>query len=80
MDKNVVAIVVGEMLFEFSDFRNWCDTAKAKFAMAGAAADNTICIDNRCRVVNRGGDFMRAQEDGAFPVKVYRYRSTERGI
>lgn len=43
-----------------------------KFAAAGVGADATICVDAKGRVITHGAGFLRARDEGAFPVEVYR--------
>jgi hypothetical protein len=38
---------------------------------AGSAAPNPLCADAKDRVCRNGGDFRRAEEEGAFPVRFW---------
>lgn len=64
-------VTVGKKLFEFSTFDNWCDTAKWKFADAGLSGRYALCIDTKGRICTKGAEFMRARNEGAFPVRVF---------
>ena len=66
-----VTIWVGNEVFEFADYDNWCDTAKVKFSRAGLRGDNAVCVDARGRICLSGKEFMRARDQGTWPVKVY---------
>ncbi len=64
-------VTVGRKLFEFSTFDNWCDTAKWKFADAGLSGRHALCIDTKGRICTKGAEFMRARDEGTFPIRVY---------
>jgi len=66
-----INITVGDEVFQFSDFENWCDTAKRKFSSAGLHSEDTICVDSWGRVCICGKEFMRARDDGSYPVRVF---------
>ena len=67
-----ITVNAGDEVFSFSSFENWCDTAKGKFASAGLHGDDSICVDTQGRICQKGLEFMRARDDGSFPVRVYR--------
>jgi len=67
-----ITVTVGDELFSFSDFENWCDTAKWKFESSRLSGHDAICVDARGRLCFRGKDFMRARDDGSFPVRVFK--------
>lgn len=66
---------LGPKLFEFTNFDNWCNTAKRKFKRAGISSGRSLCIDRQGRVCGWGEHFMKAQAEDAFPVSVYLLRS-----
>jgi len=66
-----ISIKVGNELFQFSTFDNWCDTAQKKFSVAGVRWQDTLCIDSMGRVCVKGEEFMRAQEQDTFPIRVF---------
>lgn len=51
---------------EFREFHQWVN--KATSWIGGM---NSLCVDARDRVCRNGGDFMRARDEGAFPVRFY---------
>lgn len=51
----------------FSCFANWVNKAQ-KFLGKGS---KSVCIDARGRVLRIGADFMRARDEGAFPVAIH---------
>ena len=65
-------VVVGEYLFEFSSFNDWVNEAQRIWRFHGVRGDNTIVVDSKGRLLQKGKEFMRARDDGSFPVKVYR--------
>lgn len=69
---NQLSISVGEMLFEFSSFQDWVNKAQGRFAMAGVRGEDTLCVDQKGRLLKKGKEFMRARDDCSFPVKIYR--------
>lgn len=74
---NTLTLELGELLFDFKSFDNWCDTAKMKFKAHGVSGQTighqfAICIDTKNRVCQSGKEFMRARDEDAFPVRVYR--------
>ena len=70
-------IQIGEKLFEFTGFYNWCDTAKHKFQRAGVNGRDVLCIDSNGRICGWGTHFRLAQEQSAFPVSAYLMRPPE---
>jgi len=66
-----ITVRVGDLLFDFSSFGDWCDSARRKFLMSGARAAETICVDSAGRVCQKGEEFQRARDENTFPVRVY---------
>lgn len=67
-------IQLGRELFVFDGFNHWCDTAQDKFKAANVTSDKVLCLDRLGRVCAWGSHFMKAAEDGAYPVRVYLLR------
>jgi len=67
-----ITIEVGEVLFEFSSFENWVAKASSRYGQHGATKYNSITLDSVGRICCIGKQFMRARDEGAFPVYVYR--------
>lgn len=67
-----ITVNVGEEVFSFSDFEDWCATAKWKFEDASLRSCNAICIDTRGRVCQTGIEFMRARDDRSYPIRVFK--------
>jgi len=67
-----IMIAVGEELFMFLTFDNWCNSAQHKFADAGVTSKDVLAIDNKGRICQKGLEFMRARDEEEFPVRVYR--------
>ncbi len=51
---------------QFTSMQNWI--SKATSWIGG---ENALCVDAKGRICRRGGDFQRAHEEGAFPVRFY---------
>lgn len=51
---------------EFTSMTNWIN--KATSWIGGM---NALCVDAKDRICRNGGDFQRAHDDGAFPVRFY---------
>lgn len=68
---NELTIYVGELLFEFRSYQNWVNKAQSWFRNCGRRSDDCLCVDAKGRIVSRGEHFRRAEEEDAFPVKVY---------
>jgi hypothetical protein len=76
MPKVQITIEVGEPILEFKSFQDWVDTAQHRFKVAKEVhcihtMDHLICVDANGRVVTMGKGFMRARNEGTFPVKVF---------
>ena len=59
---------------EFRDFNDWVSFATPRLAGAyGRFGQDVapICVDALGRRCNIGGDFMRARDEGAFPVRYF---------
>ena len=67
----VLTVSVGEFLFEFSSFERWVAKAAGWFTSAGVRSDDCICVDSVGRICTCGKQFMRARDEGTFPVRVY---------
>lgn len=57
---------VVEPIAEFRSFYQWVEKAQRWIGGTGA-----VCIDAKNRRCTRGEHFMRAHDDGSFPVKCY---------
>ncbi|MVA33628.1 hypothetical protein [Agrobacterium vitis] len=62
------------ILGQFETFNDWVDSAqRALTGFTGSVGEELkpICIDNIGRRCNVGKDFMRARDEGAFPVRYF---------
>ncbi len=50
---------------EFRDFNHWVNGASNRID------DNMVCVDTLGRRCLIGGDFMRARDEGTFPVRYF---------
>jgi hypothetical protein len=71
IEMHKMSITLGKELFQFSSFDNWCDKASSKFAKTGRRGEQVLCLDTFGRVCRTGREFMRARDEGAFPVRVF---------
>ena len=67
-------IQLGQELFMFDSFTNWCDTAQQKFKNARVTSINTVCIDANGLICTIGIHFTEAEKNGSYPVRVYLIR------
>lgn len=51
---------------EFATFQQW-----VRHATSWIGGENALCVDTNNRICRNGGDFMRARDEGAFPVRFY---------
>ena len=51
---------------QFGTFTEWVNKATSWIG-----GENALCADARGRVCRNGGDFMRARDEGAFPVRFW---------
>lgn len=51
---------------QFTSMQNWI--SKATSWIGG---ENALCVDAKDRICRCGGDFQRAHDEGAFPVRFY---------
>jgi hypothetical protein len=68
-------ITVGPYLFEFSSCLDWVNRAYSLWRQHEIRSEDTVCIDMHGRICSLGRDFRAAEQDDAFPVRVYLIRS-----
>ena len=63
----------GHLVFEFASYEEWVANAQLWFQAAGIRGDdpNVACINALGGIVRKGVDFKYAENDNAYPVKVY---------
>lgn len=71
------ALSLGRELFKFDTFNGWVNHAQRAWKAEGVRPEVTICIDAKGRPCRIGRDFMKARDDGAFPVRVYLLRAED---
>ena len=52
----------------FEHFHTWVNKASSWLTRRGPY-EHAICLDAKNRVCRNGGDFMRARDEGAFPIR-----------
>lgn len=68
--------VKGYFLFEFKTMSQWVNKASSWFKPYQYGGYVTVCLDKNNNVCHIGEDFMRAEKDDLFPVKVYALQRT----
>jgi hypothetical protein len=58
-------------MFSFSSFQEWVVRASTYYGTCPARNSDLVAIDREGRICRRGEQFMRARDDGVFPVVVY---------
>lgn len=74
---NKVSVEVSEKLFSFDSFEQWVVKAESWYAANGLRGAQTLCLDQRGRILTRALHFQIARHDGSFPVDVYAIRANE---
>jgi len=64
-------IEVEKAILSFGTFEQWVNKAQSWFPRLGFSSAHYVCIDAKGRICNIGMHFMRARDEGAFPVVVY---------
>lgn len=77
---SVVQVTVSRPLFEFKNLRDWVMNAKDRYEQAGVSSRDSIAVDELGRICICGGDFSRAEEQDAYPIKVYSVQSALYGV
>lgn len=60
---------------QFDTFHEWVNkgrswlTRRQRLDSSGHPYNRAVCFDTKGRLVECGGDFMRARDEGAFPVR-----------
>lgn len=72
MKMNGIQVFVGDELFRFTSFEQWVNKAVGWALSSGVKTSEMISVDAHCRLCPTGKEFMRARDEGAFPVVVYR--------
>lgn len=66
-----LSIVVGDELFAFASFEQWVNKASGWFRSYRVRSEDVICVDSAGRICRVGKQFMRARDDGSFPIRVF---------
>lgn len=67
----IIQVEVGDELFSFNDFDHWCDNAQKFFLQHHVRSADVLCVDALGRVCSSGREFMRAHDEGVYPIRVY---------
>lgn len=70
-----LTVQLGQELFRFDSNAHWVQKAKGWFDAARAQhhlhRDDYVCIDATGRICRVGGDFIRAEQQGTYPIVAY---------
>lgn len=66
-----LTIRVGGALFRFLSKQHWVDKGRSWYATCGFRPHELITLDAAGRVCRTGAEFMRAEEEGTYPISVY---------
>ena len=69
---NSVTVTLGDKLFAFASKQEWVNRGPRIWRVHQATDGRAIAIDAKGRICQSGREFMRAEDDGAYPVTVYR--------
>jgi hypothetical protein len=69
-----VIVNLGPELFQFGSFSGWVNHAQRAWKQIGVKSSDTICLDAQDRPCWIGRDFMKARDEGTFPVRVFLLR------
>jgi hypothetical protein len=72
-----LTITTGPELFRFESFADWRENARERFEATSVPSRDTVCIDAKGRTCARGEDFIRAEQEGSWPITVYSQRVIE---
>jgi len=68
-----MSMSLGPELFRFDNFDDWCDHAQRRFEVHYVHLSDVVCVDGANRICRIGRQFMRARDEGMFPIRVYHY-------
>ena len=71
-NENKIEISAGKELFRFRNQQDWVNNASTRFPGNGVSAQETLCVDARGRICLTGNEFMRAEREKTYPIRVYR--------
>ena len=74
-ETNTIAIVTGPLLFEFATHAQWVNKASSWFRSNRVTGQDTICVDAKGRICRIGKQFMRAEKEGTYPIRVFAYEN-----
>lgn len=72
-EKNTIAVTVGPLLFEFATHAQWVNKASSWFRSYGVTGSDTLCVDAKGRICRIGKQFMRAEKEQTYPIRVFEF-------
>lgn len=67
-----VEIEAERLLFEFDTLTRWKNKAASWFTNTRLRPHQYISVDTAGRICPTGNEYMRADREGTFPIRVYR--------
>lgn len=64
-------VQLGPELFRFESMQQWVDKGRSWYATCGYTEYKLVTIDAVGRIVKTGYEFMRARDEGTYPISVY---------
>lgn len=68
---NTVAVKIKRELFRFESQQQWVNKARSWFGSCGVKRGHYLCLDKFGRVCEKGAEFIRATNEGSYPIVVY---------
>jgi hypothetical protein len=72
-ETNTIAVTVGPLLFEFASHAQWVNKASSWFRSYRVTGSDTICVDAKGRICRIGKQFMRAEKEQTYPIRVFEF-------
>lgn len=72
---NNITVTVGEKFFDFESFEQWVNKASLWYYTRTNGTSHCLSVDSVGRICLTGKEFMRARDEGSFPISVYAARN-----
>jgi len=72
-----VTVTLGEAVFAFRDKQEWINRGPRPWKAYHVDGGRGLAIDAKGRICQCGAHFMRAEEDGSYPITVYRVQADD---
>jgi len=75
---NTIAVQLGQKLFEFASKQDWINRGQRIWRVHRATDGRALAIDTKGRICQMGAHFSRAENDGSYPISVYRVQPDDK--